>query len=57
MDTDKFIFCLEGVSDIDTVTTTEVVKTLEIEFDVFSHAIDQMIYFNRESHWLLDRFP
>lgn len=29
MDTDKFIFCLEGVSDIDAVTTTEVVKTLE----------------------------
>ena len=29
MDTEKFIFCLEGVSDVDTVTTTEVVKTLE----------------------------
>ena len=29
MDTEKFIFCLEGVSDVDIVTTTEVVKTLE----------------------------
>ena len=29
MDTDKFIFCLEGVADIDEVSTTEVVKNLE----------------------------
>jgi len=29
LDTDKFIFCLEAVPDIETVTTTEVVKNLE----------------------------
>jgi len=29
MDNDKFIFCLEGVPDIETNTTTEVVKNLE----------------------------
>ena len=29
MDTDKFIFCLEGVADIDEVSATEVVKNLE----------------------------
>lgn len=29
MDSDKFIFCLEGVSDIEDNTATEVVKTLE----------------------------
>ena len=29
MDSEKFIFCLEGVQDVDTVTTTDVVKNLE----------------------------
>ncbi|RDI58203.1 DUF6642 family protein [Flavobacterium glaciei] len=29
MDSDSFIFCLEAVSDIETVTITEVVKNLE----------------------------
>lgn len=29
MDSDTFIFCLEAVSDIETVTITEVVKNLE----------------------------
>jgi hypothetical protein len=29
MDTDKFIFCLEAVPDVETDTTTEVVKNLE----------------------------
>jgi hypothetical protein len=29
MDSDKFIFCLEAVPDVETVTTTEVVKNLE----------------------------
>lgn len=29
MDNEKFIFCLEGVQDVDTVTTTDVVKNLE----------------------------
>lgn len=29
MDSDKFIFCLEAVPDIETVTITEVVKNLE----------------------------
>lgn len=29
MDSDKFIFCLEGVSDIENNTATEVVKSLE----------------------------
>ena len=30
MDQDKFIFCLEAVPDIETHTTTEVVKHLEL---------------------------
>jgi hypothetical protein len=29
MDSDTFIFCLEGVADVETHTTTEVVKNLE----------------------------
>jgi len=29
MDNDKFIFCLEGVPDVDTIVTTDVVKNLE----------------------------
>ena len=29
MDSDKFIFCLEAVPDVETATTTEVVKNLE----------------------------
>lgn len=39
------------------INVLEVVKALETEFEVFSKAIDQMLYFNKESHWLLDRFP
>lgn len=57
-------FCKEAGKDNDLrkskdwkTNVLEVVKTLETEFEVFSHAIDQMIYFNKESHWLLDRFP
>jgi type I restriction enzyme M protein len=57
-------FCKEAVKDNDLrknkdwkTNVLEVVKTLETEFEVFSHAIDQMVYFNKESHWLLDRFP
>ncbi|WP_281232023.1 DUF6642 family protein [Flavobacterium gelatinilyticum] len=34
MDNEKFIFCLEGVEDVDNITTTDVVKNLEeIAFD------------------------
>lgn len=29
MEIDKFIFCLEGVPDVDTILTTDVVKNLE----------------------------
>lgn len=34
MDNEKFIFCLEGVQDVDNITATDVVKNLEeIAFD------------------------
>ncbi len=58
------LFCKEAGKDNDLrkskdwkTKVLDVVKTLETEFEVFSHAIDQVVYYNKESHWLLDRFP
>jgi type I restriction enzyme M protein len=32
-------------------------KIMELDFVDFSHTIDQVLYFNREAHWLVSRFP
>ncbi|MDI1317901.1 class I SAM-dependent DNA methyltransferase [Flavobacterium sp.] len=32
-------------------------KQMELDFVQYSHAIDQILYFNKEAHWLISRFP
>jgi type I restriction enzyme M protein len=32
-------------------------KEMESDFSVYSHSIDQILYFNKEANWLLSRFP
>jgi type I restriction enzyme M protein len=32
-------------------------KQMEMDFAQYSHSIDQIIYFNKEAHWLISRFP
>jgi type I restriction enzyme M protein len=32
-------------------------KEMESDFSVYSHSIDQILYFNKEANWLLIRFP
>ena len=32
-------------------------KQMELDFADFSHTIDQVLYFNKEAHWLVSRFP
>jgi type I restriction enzyme M protein len=32
-------------------------KQMELDFVDFSHTIDQVLYFNKEAHWLVSRFP
>jgi type I restriction enzyme M protein len=32
-------------------------KQMELDFIDFSHTIDQVLYFNKEAHWLVSRFP
>jgi type I restriction enzyme M protein len=32
-------------------------KQMELDFVDFSHTIDQALYFNKEAHWLVSRFP
>lgn len=35
----------------------DTLKHLELVFVEFSHTIDQVLYFNKEAHWLVNRFP
>ena len=30
---------------------------MESDFSVYSHSIDEILYFNKEANWLLSRFP
>jgi type I restriction enzyme M protein len=32
-------------------------KQMEMDFAQYSHSIDQILYFNKEAHWLISRFP
>jgi type I restriction enzyme M protein len=32
-------------------------KQMELDFVDYSHTIDQVLYFNKEAHWLVSRFP
>jgi type I restriction enzyme M protein len=32
-------------------------KQMEADFAQYSHSIDQILYFNKEAHWLVCRFP
>lgn len=32
-------------------------KQMELDFADYSHSIDQILYFNKEAHWLISRFP
>lgn len=32
-------------------------KQMELDFTQYSHSIDQVLYFNKEAHWLTSRFP
>lgn len=32
-------------------------KQMELNFTDYSHTIDQVLYFNKEAHWLVSRFP
>lgn len=32
-------------------------KQMELDFTQYSHSIDQVLYFNKEAHWLVSRFP
>ena len=35
----------------------DTLKEIEIEFNSYSHFIDQILYFNKEASWLITRFP
>lgn len=35
----------------------DTLKEIEIEFNSYSHLIDQILYFNKEASWLITRFP
>lgn len=32
-------------------------KQMELDYAEYSHSIDQILYFNKEAHWLISRFP
>ena len=35
----------------------DTLKEIELEFNSYSHLIDQILYFNKEASWLITRFP
>lgn len=35
----------------------DTLKEIELEFNSYSHLIDQILYFNKEASWLISRFP
>ena len=39
------------------VEVLDTLKEIELEFNSYSHLIDQILYFNKEASWLITRFP
>jgi type I restriction enzyme M protein len=39
------------------INVLDKLKQMELDFVQYSHSIDQILYFNKEAHWLISRFP